>query len=140
MKKSIIFSTITLFSLSLYGFEGTSKVDEVLRQLTKQYEADQAAKSKLEREKFELDAKTAELNNQKTIKELLKPTAIIKVGDEHIIFLQTAEDVFVRLSENQTYKDFKITKIDSNGFSYDYKGDKGYLPIEISSKIIEAKK
>jgi hypothetical protein len=134
MKKLLL---LLLITSGLFALEGTMRVDEVLRQLTKQYESDQAAKSKLEREKFELDAKTTQLNNQKTIKEILQPAAILKVNDEFTLFLLASENTFVRLNKNQSYKDIKITSINEHGFFYEFEGDKGYLPLLISSKVEE---
>lgn len=134
MKRLLILPFLTF---SLFALEGTSRVDEVLKQLTRQYEADQAVKGRLERDKFELDAKTTELNNQRTIKELLRLSAIIKVGDSYMAFVEADKEVFVRLGENQTYKGFKINQITSNGFFYQFKQDSGYLPLEISARVLE---
>lgn len=134
MKKLLL---LIFISSGLFALEGTTRVDEVLRQLTRQYEADQAAKSKLEREKFELDAKTTQLNNQKTIKEILRTAAILKVNNEYILFLLEDENTFVRLTKNQSFKDIKITSINEYGFHYEFEGDKGYLPLLISSKVEE---
>lgn len=137
MKKIILFPLISILSISLYAVDGTAKVDEVLRQLTKQYETEQASKSKLERDKFELDAKTTELNNKKTIGEILNPSAIIKVDGTCIAFIESDKEVFIKLTQNQTYKDIKITKIDENGIFYNFKGDSGYVPLSISAKVSE---
>lgn len=134
MKRLLI---LPILAFSLYGSEGTARVDEVLKQLTKQYETDQASKSKLERDKFELDAKTTELNNKKTIGEILRPSAIIRVDDVNVVFIEAEKEVFVRLGENQIYKDIKITKITQNGLFYQFKGDSGYLPLEISARVSE---
>jgi len=139
MKKILLFPLVSILTISLYGLDGTAKVDEVLRQLTKQYESEQASKSKLERDKFELDAKTAELNNKKTIGEILNISAIIKVDYAYIAFIESDKEVFVKLTPNSTYKDIKIIKIDQNGIFYNFKGDSGYLPLSISARVMEMK-
>lgn len=134
MKKLLL---LTLFCISVYA-NGTQRVDEILNELSKQYEADQKAKAKIEKDRLKIETQTAELQNEKALQDLVIPKSIIILNNQRMLFVQTKEGNFMKLMEGNKYKNFTIKKITENGFHYVLRDEAGYLPLEVESSKIKS--
>lgn len=134
MKKLLL---LTLFCISVYA-NGTQRVDEILNELSKQYEVDQKAKAKIEKDRLKIETQTAELQNEKALQDLVIPKSIIVLNNQRMLFVQTKEGNFVKLMEGTKYKNFTIKKITENGFHYVLRDEAAYLPLEVESSKIKS--
>lgn len=134
MKKLLL---LTLFCISVYA-NGTQRVDEILNELSKQYEVDQKAKAKIEKDRLKIETQTAELQNEKALQDLVIPKSIIILNNQRMLFVQTKEGNFMKLMEGNKYKNFTIKKITENGFHYVLRDEAGYLPLEVESSKIKS--